>query len=201
MKNKKISLNKIETFVLYLCILIIIVSLVLIGFKLTGKVTDTDTAIVNVTIESSIAINFTTDLVDFGSGQVNLGQMNATVNTIGESLRGNWTAPTDGFVLENMGNLNVTLDLEAGKTATTFLGGTNPEYKFNVTNIETGSCSNVSFLLSDWFEVNGSAVRICDVFAFGNDYDTIRIDISLTIPSDSFSGEQTDTFTATATAI
>jgi hypothetical protein len=171
------------------------------NFKITGK--SLNTGYLNVTLDMVVVINFTTDMVDFGIGQVTSGEFNATIDTIGNCVGGNWTPKNEGFVLENMGNLGVFLDLKSEKTAETFLGGTNPEYKFNVTNIEEDSCiSPISFSLGEWYDVNTTSpgTRICDFFNYSNNKDTIRIDISLTIPFDSKKGLQTDTFTATATA-
>ena len=45
---------------------------------------------------------------------------------------GNWTPVTQGFVVVNEGNTNVTLDLKTGKTVAGFLGGTNPIYQYNL---------------------------------------------------------------------
>lgn len=189
-------------FIGYLAIVVIIASIINFGLVLTGQVTDT--GIVNVTIGAKTAINFTTDIVEFGAGAVNLGSASATVDSTGTSTGGNWSAPSSGFILENLGNSNVTLNLKSGKTPYTFLGGSSPQYKFNVTNNETGSCENhTGFDLGQWYTVNTTdpGTLICDIFQYNNSMDAVRIDIYLVIPSDSYDGTRSDTFTATATAV
>ena len=197
--------KKIDTTSLigYVAILVIIISLANIGVRLTGRVTDT--GVVNVTIESRADINFTTDLINFGSGQVDEGQASCDLTTVGAGTNttGNWTGTGDNFVIENIGNVNVTLQLASGKDASEFLGGTTPGYFYNVSNIETGSCTEGGDItLGAWTAVDkvGAGDEICAPLGFADGADTISIDIKLTIPSDATVGQQTDTFTATATA-
>ena len=185
----------------YVAILVIVISLANIGVRLTGRVTDT--GVVNVTIESRADIDFTTDLINFGSGQVDEGQTSCDLTTVGDGTNttGNWTGTGDNFVIVNIGNVNVTLELASGKDAVGFLGGTTPGYFYNVSNIDTDSCTSAT--LGDWVAVNDASPgdEICSSFGFDNDHDSISIDIKLTIPSDATVGQQTDTFTATATAV
>jgi hypothetical protein len=163
------------------------------------------TATVNLTVESNLAINFTTDLIEFGSGQVDPGISNATLDTAaGTVTNGNWTEVTQGFVLENIGNVDCNLSFKTGKTAGNFIGGASaggPQYKWNATNSEAGSCVNSSAtalaVWNDW-NTTGTGTKICNIFYANNTKDTIRIDIFLLIPEDSKTGVLTDTVTATA---
>ena len=93
--GKKID---ITTLIGYVAILVIIISLANIGVRLTGRVTDT--GIVNVTIESRADIEFTTELINFGSGQVDAGQTSCILTTVGDGTKttGNWTETGDNFV-------------------------------------------------------------------------------------------------------
>jgi len=188
-------------FVGYFAIVIIIISLLSLGFSLTGKVTDT--GVVNVTVNSVVSINFTTDFIDFGSGQVDAGQSSATVDTDGISSNGNWSSPADNFTIVNIGNNNVTLELATGKDAAAFIGGTSPSYQYKISNTEVGSCTNTTMDLDTWYDVNSTSpgTTICNPFAFEEGYDSIEVGIRLVIPSDASGGTKTDTFTATATAV
>jgi len=160
----------------------------------------TSTATVNLTVESNLAINFTTDNIDFGSGQVDPGALNATLETPFGNLRGNWTNVTDGFILENIGNIDCNISIKTGKTAGNFIGGTSPVYQWNVTNDEANSCTKKStFTLGAWNNYNTSGVEVCDVFFANNTKDTIRIDLHLSVPADSKVGALGDVITATAT--
>ncbi len=171
----------------------------------TGFVTNT--GIVNITVESAAAINFTTNNINFQSGRVNVGSVNSTLDTsVGTVTNGNWTANSAGFVIENIGNNNVTLDLATGKTAATFLGGTSPLYQYNVSDIEPLSCLNSTYgtsalNLGVFTDVNitSPGTRICNVFAYTDANDKIRIDVKLVVPSDSVTGALSDTWTTTAT--
>ncbi len=178
----------------------------------TGFATTTDNATVNLTVITSVAINFTTDNINFGAGKVDLGADNATLVTTGaNNTGGNWTNVTQGFVLENIGNVNASIYLMTGKTAATFLGGTNPQYQYNLTNKEAISCVNASgFLPSElglWRDVNNTflgsnrgqeGTYICSNFSFQDALDEIRIDLKLVVPSDSFTGSLGDIMTASA---
>ena len=160
----------------------------------------TSVGTINLSVETLAEVNFTTNSINFLSGKVNTGGANATLDTsLGTVVGGNWTANSAGFVVENIGNVNVTLDLKTGKSAATFIGGTNPQYQFNVTNTEVGSCTNASYTLATFADVNTTnpGTRICNVFGFANAADRIRIDVKLVIPSDSYTGALGDYFTAT----
>jgi hypothetical protein len=179
---------------------------------ITGFATDTGT--VNITVESAAAINFTLDVLNFGSGRVNLGSTNATLDSskngasaASNVTNGNFSGNTAGLLLENVGNVNVTLKLGFQKNATSFLGGTSPSYAFNLTNNRTGSCVNTTgFLMNQFYEINQTAlynssqdgVMMCDKFFFESTRDMLRIDIRLHLPSDSRTGSLGDIITATA---
>jgi hypothetical protein len=172
----------------------------------TGFVTSTGTA--NLTVITSAAINFTTNNINWGAGRVNLGATNATLITIPQinNSGGNWTNVTSGFVIENIGNVNVTLWLKTGKTAATFIGGTNPQYQFNVTNIEAKSCTNRSaFNLNVFYDVNttdtgvgAEGTWVCSNFSYVDSLDEVRIDLKVVVPSDSLTGALGDIMTASA---
>jgi len=180
--------------------------------KLTGFATGTGT--INLSVESAAAINFTTNVINWGSGRVNAGSDNATLNTAGGANNvtgGNWTGNTAGFVVENIGNLNVTFDLKTGLNNVSLLGGSaggGPQYRYNVTNKDAGSCLNstggtdLSITLGTFYDVNTTdpGTRICGRFVIPDASDELRIDVKLIIPSDSKTGTISDTFTATFAA-
>jgi len=169
----------------------------------------TDTATVNVTITSTADINFTTDNINFGTGTVDSGTAQAVLDTSQNSKTNGttFTANSVGLLLRNIGNVNATIRL-AGGSAATFIGGTSPAYKFNVSNTGTGakagSCvANESATQGDWTDVNSTAPgsEICSPLSNDAAADTVRIDIQLTIPKDSKTGALGDVLTATATSV
>ncbi|MBS3081608.1 hypothetical protein J4416_01555 [Candidatus Pacearchaeota archaeon] len=171
---------------------------------ISGHATSTGEA--NLSVETSATINFTTNTISWGSGRVNAGSSSAGLNTfaINNVTNGNWTLQQGGGLrIQNLGNLNVSLNLSGTKTAAQLIGGTGPSYLWNISNVETDSCRNatggVSFLnLNVFYAVNTSTAEYCRFFQFNDSQDTIRIDFNLTIPSDSLTGVLTDTITATA---
>ncbi len=202
---------KSENFLLAFAITAAVVSLVVFGYsysnlgdlvlKISGYATGTGTA--NLTVETQAAVNFTTNIVNFGSGRVSEGFTSASLITVGSGTvsGGNWTAAS-GLILENIGNTNVSLNITVGKNASNFIGGTNPVYEINVSNVETGSCTNATFALGIFYNANTSNnILNCNVFRFDSAADSLRIDFNLTIPENSLKGSLGDIITATATAL
>jgi hypothetical protein len=183
----------------YISGLIILLSLISLGLTINGNAVGT----LNITVYKFVNINFTTNMVNFGNGAIDSGKPNATIDTLGNVINGNWTPTNNGFILENIGNVDVSLDLKSGKTAVQFLGGSDPLYQYNFTDKagETGSCTNGAFSKGTWINVNITGDRLCNPLKFIDTNDTIRIDLKLVIPADSLTGNLTDIFTAVATAI
>lgn len=182
----------------YFAIIVIIVSLASFGFRLTGKAAQ-DTAVVNVTVETAASINFSDDFIDFGSGAVN-GTFARLESNDTASVDGNWSYSADYFTLENVGNVNVSLDLQSGKNASEFIGGSSPDYEFSLTDGESGSC-NTSLTFGGWYDINTTNSTICTPLDYVNSRNLLNISVRLVIPSDSLTGSLTDSFTATATAV
>ena len=209
--------NKGNNFLLILTIITAIAAAISIGLtffsivslvsKISGFATTTSTAEVNLTIETLAVINFTTSLINYGTGRVNSGSTSAALTTFGTNnvTGGNWTLRTSGGLrLENIGNVNVSLNLTSSKAAGAFLGGTAPVFKWNITNLEPNSCLNTTgtgetgLNLNVFYDVNTTTTNFCPRFNFLDSGDVIRIDFNLTIPSDSLTGALTTTITATA---
>jgi hypothetical protein len=188
-------------FIFIFAVFILTISLFVL-FITVSRFTGYATGTANLTIESQTAINFTTASINWGSGKVTQGFSSATISSNGHMINGNWTIVNSGLVLANIGNVNVTLDLQAGKTAATFIGGSNPAYQWNVSNNESGSCTQGIEKRDILVDVNQSAVgRYCGNFSFALASNQIEIDINLTIPDNSLKGALGDIITATATAV
>jgi hypothetical protein len=194
-----------------LAVVMVVVAVVGMGFtyfsvsnvkqSLTGFATDT--AVTNLSVTATAAINFTTDFINFGTGYVSEGYPFGVLSSQGEKLNvTNFNTVTNGFVLENIGNVNVTLDIKTGANAAGFLGGTSPAYKFNVSNSEAGSCARAGTVaLGTYTDASTSDQNVCADFLTASATDTLRVDVYLKLPSDSKTGGLTDTMTATATAL
>ena len=169
----------------------------LTGFALTS------TGTVNLTIATSAAVNFTTNNINWGSGNLNNGTTQAVLDTsAGTVTNGTWTPVSQGFKIENYGNVNLSIQFKAGKDAAAFIGGTSPLYQFNVTNSEANSCtSNVSILFGVWNNVNTTDTVICNVFNFIDNTDLLEVDIKLAVPYNAKTGALGDIVTVNATAL
>lgn len=164
--------------------------------QLTGYATATGTT--NITVGSTALINFSTSNINWGSGAVNAGAVRAVLDTSpGSVTNGTWGVQSSGFVIQNIGNVNVTLQLNTALNATTFLGGTGPGYFFNVSG-STGAC-NVSstFPLSTYVSANTTVQTVCSKLFYFQSNNSVRVDIRLYVPSDAPPGTLSDTITAT----
>jgi hypothetical protein len=174
----------------YLAIAAILISLFFIGTKITGLVvTANETALVNVTISGAGALNFTTDVLDFGAGAVNVGQLGATINSEGSQGEGTWAAQNGQLVLENIGNENVSLTLSTNKSVDSFIGGSSPTFKAKVSDKDAGACTGTQ-TFSSYAEINTTLQTACAVFGYAAALDEINIDFQLYIPNDA-AGEKT----------
>ncbi|MCX6706860.1 MAG: hypothetical protein NT001_01825 [Candidatus Woesearchaeota archaeon] len=187
----------------------------------TGMALYTATAGVNITITSTTAINFTTNYVNFGTGTVNgtcgycnMYTNNHSVANFSSCCNGfaNTASASSGFILENIGNMNVSIGMNSTNNAVTFIGGTTspgPQFRMKVTENETYSCANVTYgpasgLNATWNNTFGDVptteTEICARLRPDASMDELRIDINMTIPDNSMTGLRTDTLSATATS-
>jgi len=158
--------------------------------KFTGGAVDS--SVINLTIEESVLINFTVDNINWGIGFVFGNASYSFVDTLGNVVNGTWDPVSSGFVIENIGNLNLSLNFSTGKNAESFIGGTAPSYKYRISNIESGACIPPSgFNLDEFYEILSpdTSTQICESFLIGK---SIVFDLSLTIPSNSLIGNLSD---------
>ena len=180
----------------YFIILIVILTIfVLSNLNLNGRAV----GYVNITIIHISSLNFTLNSVDFGAGSVYLNSSNATIDTTGIVIGGNWTQTNEGFIIENLGNTNLSVFLKSEKNATEFLGGTNPEYYYMFNNFEPNSCTENASAMNSWLPLNntGYGDKICTNMQYIDSNDTIRLDLRLVIPSDAIRGSRFDVLTVT----
>lgn len=147
---------------------------------------------VNLTIERVALVNFTIDNVDWGTGSVYYNASYATLTTLGEVIGGNWDSVGTGFIIENIGNANLSLGFSSYKNATDFIGGENPTYEYMVSDVDEGAClSPAGFDKNNFYEFPpaGTITTICDKFLSGQ---SIRFDLFLRIPYNSKVGNLSD---------
>ena len=175
---------------------VILISLFFIGAKFTGFAIDTGE--VNVTISTSAAINFTTAILDFGSGSV----VSGTATLDSEGTNTSWTGPgTEGeLILENIGNVDVTLALKTNLSAEDFIGA-GATFGAKVTNSSgnVSTCTAANF--SDAYEgITTSDQTACNPLSYQVGNNSIDIDFEITIPISAV-GTKVVLITATGTGV
>ncbi len=172
---------------------------------ITGRATDTGEA--NLTINTSASISFVDNSVNWGSGSVDETPSFAILDTNGTTaagtavINGSWNNETTGLMLRNDGNVNVSVDLVSSKDAAAFIGGTNPAFKWAISNNETGSCA-AGIANTGYTDVNTTApgTRICDDLQYADSNDELIIDLYVRVPEDAL-GTKGAVITATGTAL
>ena len=158
--------------------------------------------ILNFVLVLAAEVSFTNSSISWGNGMVNSGADYAILDSeSNQVINGSWTPTNDFFVLENIGEENVTLNLKSDINASNFIGGTNPSFKWKVID-SVSSCVNASN--TEFTDVNTTenGTRICDVFYNNDSTDEIKIYFKLTIPSDATKiGVRSATITALISAI
>lgn len=199
--------------------------------RVTGLATSSGT--LSIEVAESVSINFSSATMDFGAGAVDSGKegclvqnnyTNGSALTItGDAIDNNCTAdPFTGnasnFVVENIGNRNVTLNI-TGKDARTLFGVSGGNYSFNITQ-KPGeiACMNASGE-SVWdgggvnntqipwtvFTGTGAAneIELCNATDYGMPFETANnefyINIRMNIPYLAY-GALVDTITVEATS-
>ena len=185
---------------------------------LTGTVTR---GITNLSVSTSIAVNFTTSNLTWGKGQVSPGFSRAILDTFAGSVTGgNWTAEKENFTIRNVGNVDINVTMNNSMVnGTKLIRGTSPGYNMKIfeprgndSSASGGSCHNATgkmFGNLQWMGINGSAKAqdivapggetLCENLSFRNQYNYLYIALRLYIPSDSKKGVIQDNWTISAT--
>lgn len=149
---------------------------------------------INLTSETSILVE---NNIDFGSGRVNSTATHAVLDSAQVSaVNGswNWGAPQYVFVM-NDGTVNISVNITSSDDASSFIGGTNPEYKIKGITTEIGSC--VQNFSATYFELSTVSQTLCGLLRFSSTCDTFNASIRISIPSDAPVGTRTSTLTFT----
>jgi hypothetical protein len=185
------------------------------GEQMTGAATS-PTAIARINISSRASINWTVNAVDFGTGYVNDTAQYCQLNTEGLNDGANCTNFTtvyEGLRLNNDGNRRVSVNLSSNVSGAQFIGGTNPLFQWKLANNETNACGspgpgnscsvNATALQYQgaYSDISTAPVEVCPCFFFGNDNDTINVELQVRVPSDSYYGVREATMTAVATVV
>jgi len=162
--------------------------------QITGRAT-TDTGTAAVSVSESVSITLIQDSVNFGTGWVDtsiaacdgagdiiylstLGQNNKSCFTDGSPV----IPPSNTFVVENDGTVNVSVHISGDSNLTLFSTGSAQstyEYKWNATDNESTSCGSALQTSEKNFDENASA---CDQLYWDNNNDRIKVDVYVKFP-------------------
>jgi hypothetical protein len=166
-----------------------------------------DIAIARINITGYVSLNWTTDYLDWGTGEaaVDYCELNTKDGIVDVANCTGFNSVTVPLTLENTGTkrlkVNVTCDMDAAN----FIGGTNPLFQWWWSENEAGSCtvatgpaSGYGLLQNDtWYNITANAsVLICPYFQFVAANDALDMDLRVVIPTDAYPGERNATFTA-----
>lgn len=204
--NNTIILLAILAVILAFIALVSVFYSVAIYTGITGKATAIGAA--NLTIITEAAINISNSSVEWGQGRVSVDAAAAVLNTSSGTVSGgNWSAVKVGLLVQNNGNINVTLDLSSSSgNGTIFLGNSSSYvgYEWNISNYKAGACGSPGFgrnVFSPVNTSNGLNTRVCSQFNWISTADVMEIDFNVVIPNDIETGIKKDTITVTATAV
>ena len=171
---------------------------------------------VNLTISSSVNINFTQDRANFGSGFVTPGLAACYLETNVENPSCGWiySLPIPALTLENQGNTNVILNLSNGNNSQSLIGGANPGYAWSWNDPENDATENTctqyaSKILPEDVYINITTAYVlntnsslCSMFNASDLNDVINISFRLLVPNDAPARSGlSDVWTASATAL
>lgn len=172
--------------------------------SLSGMITGTT----NLTVTSTVSIIFRNNSIDFGAGTVNDTSTTTdycNMDTMGGKTNNtclSFTQQGTGFLVENNGNVNVTLSGNFDKAAAAFIGSTGnaPTFTMKISNSEANSCLYLNGSFTSLANVPTSATVLCNstTFDFADSRDQVRLDVNISIPEDAPGGTKTTTLTATA---
>ncbi|MFH1400457.1 MAG: hypothetical protein ABIH41_02980 [Nanoarchaeota archaeon] len=175
------------------------------------------TGMVNLTILSQTDITLSGDVIDFGTGVVNSssGCNNATlhsngtgVNTdacwVNQSLTPNSAIPATQakFILNNSGNVNISITLDSIKNnATNFLGNStiiDAFYQYTVNQNGSGQPCQTT-LATGWNNFSASStMSVCGELFWEDGKDAVNVAILVRIPEDVERGYKNDNLTFTS---
>ena len=160
--------------------------------------TNLSTGIANLSVQDVTQVNVTA-LVDFGTGYVLQGYSNCTLVSNGTAnvpgCSSTFASLTQGFVILNIGNNGVFVNISFNATADTLVGGAAAmnSFAFQAFNASgfPGCEGNVNYSGANGFQEIDNTLNytICPRLNFTNNKDGLNISIFVRIPDDAKLGE------------
>ena len=190
-----------------------------LGISITGMPVDASTGIAQLQVSVATELTNQYPTINWGNGYVNATYNNCTMDSEG-NLTGcvDFSAVSSGFLLENTGNTNLSVNYTSDKNASAFINGTDPSFqlKVNENSVEgqSGESSPLDTVAScggAWTPSTYTEVTISGSYLCGNattyplspasDRDSVVVDLKVRVPEDSpATGQKTATITFTGTS-
>lgn len=140
-----------------------------------GEATTSSEGTTSFNVSTVTELTLQTTTIDWGSGYINGTASNCTLDSEGTVDSGcvGFSAQNTGFLIENTGNQNLSVQVNSSADASSFIGGDNPAFQYKVepnsvagqsgessTQDTVASCSD-SWTPSSYTSVGTTAEYIC----------------------------------------
>ncbi|MFA5106284.1 MAG: LamG domain-containing protein [Candidatus Micrarchaeia archaeon] len=159
---------------------------------------NTGTLGINITSTNQIAVYTSNGMNDSTFSFVPVTPPAAGSITLMSNETSNTTGGELGFLVENQGNVNVSITVASDKDAASFIGGSAPLFQMFGGVNETGACPSINASMQS---LSGSAITVCPSLAYADSQDTIWAYVLVKIDSDSPPQTSTATLTFTSTQV
>ena len=168
---------------------------------ITGLATTNQTGTAQLTVTSATELTNQVSSINWGSGFVNASHTNCTMDSEGTLGLGcvTFSSQSSGFLLENTGNTNLSVNYTSDSTAATFIGGTTPLFRLKASpnsvesqSGESSATDTVTSCNNTWTPSSYTDVTTAGAFLCGTStsyplsseaaQDAVVIDITVLIP-------------------
>jgi len=201
--------NKTLVIVLTVSVAVFLVGVLVSVSNMGGLDELTGLAVTNSTGQAQLTVTSTTELtnqltsINWGSGYVNSSHTNCTLDseaTVGLGCV-SFSSQSSGFLLENTGNNNISVNYTSDGDASTFLGGTGPQFNIKATpnsaasqSGESSTTDSVTSCNNAWGASTYTSITTTGIFLCGSgstyplsfeaDRDAVVVDVQVLIPED-----------------
>lgn len=179
----------------------------------TGRASSSGTGIANLTVTSLAQLIMRGNFINFEGGYADGSAcvLNSTYGVLPSSSCTGFRDANETLVVENTGNINLTINISFDYTAAGWIGGTSPYIKFEVTNNESDACENFSSYggVGNWTSAPataGDSTCVCQGSSstgrlqYVDNKDALSIEIAVSVPTDALpDSAATDNLTITFT--
>ncbi|MBW2984268.1 hypothetical protein KY361_04085 [Candidatus Woesearchaeota archaeon] len=189
-----------------------------LGFSITGMAINTSTGTAQLTVGVLTELTNQIPTINWGTGYVAGNATDCTMDSEG-TFSGcvGFTPQYEGFLLENTGNVNLSVNYTSDKNASEFINGTSPLFQLKVNensveqqNNETSALDSVASCGGAWTpgtytDVTKSGSYLCGdsttyPLSSEADKDAAVVDIKVRVPEDAPTGTKTAVLTFTGTS-